>query len=134
MIARAAFILSLAIATAPRAAWAQEGAPSLPSVQDHVSHVLREHMRTCWQMPPDTPDSARLVVTVEFDLNEDGSLDGAPRVTSPRNYAFDRPMRRAVKRALRAVRTCAPYPFAHDPITVGHYDTWDELEITFRRP
>ena len=77
------------------------------------------------------PQSQRLVVTVAFELNEDGTLRGDPRVVSPRNYLFDPPYRTAIERALHAIRSCAPYPFSDDPILREHYDSWDELEMTF---
>lgn len=136
MIARAAFALFVfVLATAPLTATAQEiSSATQPRLEDHISRVLREHMMACWRMPVDTPDYARLTATVEFDLKQDGTLDGAPRVTSPRNYMFDRPMREAVEAAMRAVRICAPYPFANDPITADRYDAWDKLEMTFRAP
>lgn len=88
-------------------------------------------MRRCWQMPTDLPNPQRLQVTVAFELNPDGSLRGAPRVISPRNYVFDADMTVAAARALRAVRDCAPYPFPADEIVGQNYDTWDELELRF---
>lgn len=83
-------------------------------------------------MPTDLPEPERLVVTVAFELHEDGTLRGTPRVVSPSNYLFDPPVRTAVERALHAIGSCAPYPFADDPILREHYDHWDELEMTFR--
>jgi hypothetical protein len=41
-------------------------------------------------------------------------------------------MRVAVESALRAIRTCDPYPFADDPIVGEHYQLWREMEYTFR--
>jgi hypothetical protein len=82
-------------------------------------------------MPIDLPDPERLVVTVEFDLNRNGTLNGQPRVTNPRNYTFDPYMRVAAENALRAVRQCDPFPFADDPVLRDHYELWREPEVTF---
>jgi hypothetical protein len=102
--------------------------------EDRVRTILTQTMRRCWQAPTDLPDPQRLVVVVAFELNPDGTLRGAPRVTRPANYQLDSPMRTAVERALRAVRECAPYPFPNDDIVGQHYDIWDELEVQFRAP
>lgn len=105
-----------------------------PTVEERAAQIMAQHMRSCWQSPSDLPDPERLVVTLRFELNEDGTLRGPPRVVSPRNYAFDRHMRTAIERAVRAVRTCAPYPFAADPMLADRHDVWDEQELTFRAP
>jgi hypothetical protein len=83
-------------------------------------------------MPIDLPDPDRLVVVVEFDLNRNGTLNGQPRVTSPRNYSFDAPMRTAVDAAVRAVRACDPYPLPDDPVVGEHYEIWRNQVYTFR--
>lgn len=123
----------------------QEGAPSdrnqqsaglgtaeRASMEDRVRSLTRAHLTRCWRMPVDLPEPERLIVTLEFDLNRNGTLNGQPRVTSPRNYTFDPPMRTAVEAAVRAVRQCDPYPFPDDPAVGEHYDTWARLQFTFR--
>jgi hypothetical protein len=103
-------------------------------VEDRARALIRAHMRRCWRTPVDLPDPDRLVVVVEFDLNRNGTLNGQPRVTSPRagSYTFDRPMSTAVDNALRAVRSCDPYPLADDPVVGEHYDIWRTQVYTFR--
>ena len=64
-------------------------------------------------------------------LDRNGNVRGNPRVTSPRNYTFDPPMRVAVDNAVRAVRACDPYPFPTDPQLGDHYEIWNEIEFTF---
>lgn len=103
------------------------------SVDDRLRRITREHIRRCWRMPTE-PGSDRLVVTVQFELNEDGTLRGRPRVIEPQVFRFDRPMRRAVDQALSAVRRCSPYPFPADPVAAEHYERWREMEFTFRPP
>jgi hypothetical protein len=108
------------------------GTAEVASLQDRIRALTRAHFRRCWRMPSDLPDPERLVVTVEWELDRNGVLRGQPRVTSPRNYNFDPPMRTAAENALRAVRQCDPYPFPNDPIVGEHYDLWRSGDFTFR--
>lgn len=108
------------------------GTAERASMEDRVRALTRAHLTRCWRMPVDLPEPERLIVTLEFDLNRNGTLNGQPRVTSPRNYTFDPPMRTAVEAAVRAVRQCDPYPFPDDPAVGEHYDTWARLQFTFR--
>lgn len=117
--------------TEPPAAGESYGPPIDPMLEEHVVRVLQAEMRRCWRMPTDLPNPDRLVVTLLFELNQDGTLRGAPRIIHPRNYRSDADYRTAVERALRAVRRCAPYPFPEDPIVRDHYEAWREIEMTF---
>lgn len=108
------------------------GPPIDPVLAEHVATVLQAEMRRCWEMPVDLPNPDRLIVRIRFELNEDGTLRGEPRVTQPYNYSFDADYRIAAERAVRAVRTCAPYPFHEDPIVRDHYEAWRDIEMTFR--
>lgn len=108
------------------------GTEARVSMEDRVRSLTRAHLMRCWRMPIDLPEPERLVVTVEFDLNRNGTLNGQPRVTAPRNYTFDPSMRTAAEAAVRAVRQCDPYPFPDDPAVGEHFDTWARLEFTFR--
>jgi hypothetical protein len=108
------------------------GTAEVAALEDRARALARAHLRRCWRMPIDLPEPDRLVVTVEFDINRNGTLNGQPRVVSPRNYTFDPAMRTAVEAALRAVRVCDPYPFPDDPVVGEHYEIWRETEFTFR--
>jgi hypothetical protein len=108
------------------------GTGEVAALEDRARALARAHLRRCWRMPVDLPDPERLVVTVQFDINRNGTLNGQPRVTSPRNYTFDPAMRTAVEAAVRAVRVCDPYPFPDDPVVGEHYEIWRETEFTFR--
>lgn len=108
------------------------GTAERASLQDRVRSLAQAHFRRCWTPPIDLPDPERLVVTVQFDLNRNGTLRGEAIVISPRNYTFDPYMRVAVERALRAVRVCDPFPFADDPVVGEHYEIWRQTEFTFR--
>lgn len=94
------------------------------TVETRAAALVRAHMRRCWRRPVDLPDFERLQVTIEFELNRNGTLNGQPRVTRPTNYTFDAPMRAAVDAALRAVRQCDPYPLPDDPVVGEHYEVW----------
>jgi hypothetical protein len=133
--------MALALLTSP--ALAQEAPETTPAasistpdtaLEDHLRALSREYMRQCWRMPANEPQPERLVVTVRFELNEDGSLRGSPRVISPTSYRSDPSMRRAVRNAVRAVRRCAPFPYSQDPIASQHYEAWREIVMTFRPP
>lgn len=108
------------------------GTAEAVAIEDRARALIRAHMRRCWRMPIDLPDPDRLVVTVEFEINRNGTLSGQPRVTSPRNYSFDAPMRTAVDAAVRAVRACDPYPLPDDPVVGEHYEIWRTQVYTFR--
>lgn len=108
------------------------GTAEVVAIEDRARALIRAHMRRCWRMPIDLPDPDRLVVTVEFEINRNGTLSGQPRVTSPRNYSFDAPMRTAVDAAVRAVRACDPYPLPDDPVVGEHYEIWRTQVYTFR--
>ncbi len=108
------------------------GTAEVAALEDRARALARAHLRRCWRMPVDLPEPDRLVVTVEFELNRNGTLNGQPRVTNPRNTTFDPAMRAAVEAAVRAVRTCDPYPFPDDPVVGEHYDVWRQTEFTFR--
>lgn len=108
------------------------GTAEVVAIEDRARALIRAHMRRCWRMPIDLPDPDRLVVTVEFEINRNGTLNGQPRVTNPRNYTFDAPMRTAVEAAVRAVRACDPYPLPDDPVVGEHYEIWRTQVYTFR--
>jgi|GEM_PF-2118410 len=102
------------------------------SLQDRAAALIQRAMIRCWRMPVDLPDPERLVVTLQFHLNRNGTLSGQPDVVSPRNYQFDPPMGQAVATALRAVRSCDFSFLPADPQVGPHYEIWQENNYTFR--
>lgn len=111
---------------------AGRGTADTATLEARAAALVQAHLRRCWRMPADLPEPERLVVVVEFDLNRNGTLNGQPRVTSPRgNLTFDAPMRVAVDAAQRAVRACDPYPFPDDPIVGEHYEIWRNNSYRF---
>lgn len=110
---------------------AGQGTDERVRMADRVIALTQRHIQRCWRMPIDQPDPERLIVVLEFDLDRNGNLRGAPRVISPTNYTFDAPMRVAVQNAVMAVNTCDPYPFPTDPVVGEHYETWARLRFRF---
>jgi hypothetical protein len=94
--------------------------------------LMQRHMSRCWRMPTGAADPGRLIVTVEFNLKEDGTLDGEPRIVEPLNADGDAELQDAIEAVLSAVALCAPYPFPNDPVLGAQYQTWREVELTFR--
>jgi len=109
------------------------GTAEVASMEARIAALVQRHLQRCWRLPDDLPDPDRLIVVIEFQLNRNGTLNGQPQVTSPRNYSFDAPMNEAVNRAVRAVRQCDPYPLPDDPIVGEHFDIWREQIVTFQR-
>ncbi|MCF6326402.1 MAG: hypothetical protein L3J21_03805 [Devosiaceae bacterium] len=85
--------------------------------------ALVAQMRQCWRLLPgeiDSGESVRLMV----NLNRDGSVNGTPRVTSN----ITTPIQGSIARAAqRAVLGCGPYRLAAEK-----YETWKEIDVTFR--
>lgn len=110
------------------------GTREVAAIEDRLRAIARAHIvrNNCWRMPIDLPEPDRLVVTIRFRINRNGTLNGEPEVLSPRNTTYDPHMRRAVDEALRAIRRCDPYPFADDPSVAEHYQIWRDMEYTFR--
>jgi hypothetical protein len=110
------------------------GTAEVAALEDRLRAIARAHIarNACWRMPIDLPEPERLVVTVRFQVNRNGTLNGEPEIISPRNTTYDPAMRTAVESARRAIRLCDPFPFPDDPTVAEHYEIWREMEYTFR--
>lgn len=109
------------------------GTEERATIESRATALVNARLRTCWRSTDDLPEPERLLVTVAFQLNRNGSLNGQPNVVSPRNYTFDPIMNEAVNRAMRAVRVCDLSALADDPVVGPHYDIWRDQEVTFGR-
>jgi hypothetical protein len=111
------------------------GTEERTSLQARVDSIAQQELNRCWRTVADMQDPERLVVTVSFRLNRDGSLNGQPRVVSPLNTTFDPQMAEAVRRAVSAVRVCDQrrsfVRIAEDPIVGEHYELWRDNTIDF---
>ncbi|MEE2690648.1 MAG: hypothetical protein VX640_03800 [Pseudomonadota bacterium] len=85
----------------------------------------------CWSVSAlaGAPDANKLVVQLEFELNRDGTLIGAPRVANSMqiNLSGNRFWKVAEQTAIRAVVSCQPYDF----LSPDRYNTWREMELVF---
>ncbi|MEQ8178509.1 MAG: hypothetical protein RIC52_07360 [Amphiplicatus sp.] len=85
----------------------------------------------CWSVTAlaGAPDANKLVVQLQFELNRDGTLTGAPRVANSMqiNMSGNRFWKVAEQTAIRAVQSCQPYDF----LSPDRYNTWREMELYF---
>jgi colicin import membrane protein len=111
---------------------AGRGTADVAALQDLAGSLIKRAMVRCWRMPADLPDPERLIVTLRFRLNRNGTLSGQPDVVDPHGYQFDPPMQQAVNTALRAVRSCDFSFLPSDPRLGAHYEIWRENDYTFK--
>ena len=95
------------------------------SLLAEVSRQLKPH----WQSPVG-PDVELLATTLEWDLNPDGTLAGAPRFVGQTglNSTNRAQADRHREQAIRAIRLSAPF---HLP--PQFYAGWQRLRFTFNR-
>ena len=103
-----------------------------PTTRERAQQLVQQHMLTCWQAPEDLRHARWMMVTVEFSLNADGSLEGDPLVVSPVNYRRNRHTREAAARAIASIRQCSPFPLAADERLAQNHQVWRTMLLTFR--
>lgn len=104
--------------------------PSItPQVRSSLASEVARQLKPRWQAPSGL-DVDLLATTVEWDLNPDGTLSGAPRVTNQTgvNAANRSQADRHKEQALRAVRLAAPFR-----LPPQFYAGWQRLRFTFDR-
>ncbi|MEM9268073.1 MAG: hypothetical protein AAGA78_03930 [Pseudomonadota bacterium] len=72
-------------------------------------------------------NASDLIVTVEFDLNPDGTVAGSPRLVEPQSGAG---IDRAFAAASRAIRRCSIQNGGYD-LPSEKYARWQKARITF---
>lgn len=124
----------------------QQGAPSeTPIESDRVQRrvgagdrlaasekaKMQAAIYRCWQIGAISgmPEADRLIVTIEFELNRDGTLDGQPRVANAAqiNLSGNKFWKVAEQSAIRAVISCQPYDF----FPQDRYSEWREWRLDF---
>lgn len=97
----------------------QIGRSARASLQQAINRQLRPH----WDAPPGL-DAEQLVTVLAFRLNEDGSLNGAPRVVSQSGITdSNRPQAPLhAERAIRAVQRAAPFDLPDE-----YYNAWKNI-------
>ena len=86
--------------------------------------ALRQKLGGCWNIPAGVDDAATLKVSVRFQLDRSGQLEGRPQIVA--GGAASGPGRTAAESAVRAVQKCAPFNLPADK-----YDTWAEVVVNF---
>jgi colicin import membrane protein len=86
--------------------------------------ALRQKLGGCWSIPAGVDDASTLKVSVRFQLDRSGQLQGRPQVVA--GGAASGPGRTAAESAVRAVQKCAPFNLPADK-----YDTWAEVVVNF---
>jgi len=91
-------------------------------------------MQRCWPVGAlaGAPNAENLVVSLEFELNRDGTLKGQPRVANGMeiNLSGNRFWKVAEQNAVRALIACQPYDF----LSPDRYDVWREMKLNFIPP
>ncbi|MGB7418670.1 MAG: energy transducer TonB, partial [Erythrobacter sp.] len=108
--------------TAPAAKF---GAREQAALSSAITRQLRPH----WSAPQGV-DVEKLVTIVAWDLSQDGTLKGRPRVVSQRgiNAANRAQAQRHGELAIRAVQLAAPFNLPE-----AFYSRWQRLEWEFDR-
>ncbi|ODT29382.1 MAG: hypothetical protein ABS35_08595, partial [Kaistia sp. SCN 65-12] len=86
--------------------------------------ALRQKLGGCWSIPAGVDDAATLKVSVKFQLDRSGMLQGRPQVVA--GGAASGPGRTAAESAVRAVQKCAPFN-----LPAEKYNTWAEVVVNF---
>lgn len=84
--------------------------------------ALRDQLGGCWSIDAGIVDADNLLVSVTFSLDQNGRLEGQPRVSkSSGNPQFDRS-------AVRAIQKCNVEGLR---VPEGKYDAWREVIVNF---
>ncbi len=111
----------------PGGAAPSSAAPITGAVRNSLAGAVARQLKPRWHGPSGL-DVEKLATTVEWDLNPDGSLAGAPRVISQTGLTdANRPQAdRHKEQALKAVRTAARFD-----LPAQYYAAWKHLRFTF---
>lgn len=92
-----------------------------------INLALGSQIGNNWR-PPTGADAEKLVSVVQFDLNRDGSLAGAPRLIGQRGKTASNAPQQQLhgERAIRAVRVSAPFKLPPEL-----YDQWRTWRLDF---
>jgi outer membrane biosynthesis protein TonB len=116
------FLAGLGASTASeaKAPAAQMGPAEQASLQQAIARQLRPH----WK-PPSGADADQLVTILAFDLNQDGSLAGKPRVVSQSGIDASNKAQagRHAELAIRAVELAAPFD-----LPPQYYSAWKRIK------
>jgi len=98
-----------------------------PRVVSALRGAITRQLKPHW-IAPQGVDAEKLVTVLAWDLNEDGTLDGPPRVV--RQYGITATNRAQASRhaelAVRAVQLAAPFDLPD-----AYYDKWKRVQFDF---
>jgi len=86
--------------------------------------ALRGQVQRCWNIPAGAMDGDKLRVSVKFNLDRTGALEGTPEIISGGGGSGVE--RAAAEAARRAVARCSPYN-----LPAEKYETWAEVIVNF---
>jgi outer membrane biosynthesis protein TonB len=93
--------------------------------QDYINNVFRRAMQRCWNIDPGAKGAKDLVVNIKVTLAQDGSVTSVKLDDS--TFGKSDYWKVAAESAVRAVRSCSPYPeLAKIP-----YDKWRDALLVF---
>lgn len=101
-----------------------------PTIPLSVSEMdaIKGQVARCWRMPAGAANDYTLVVTLNIQLNADGSLIKVEPVMADRARAMGSPqLRMAMESAMRAVILCSPIK----NLPTDKYDTWKDFNMVF---
>ena len=85
---------------------------------------LQQKIRECWNPPVGVSEAQNLQVHVQIELDQSGSVSGAPQVVNRQSHPlFDV----AASSAVRAVLRCQPY----DRLPPEKYQSWHSIILNF---
>jgi hypothetical protein len=92
------------------------------TLPDKLLAAIAAQVSRCWSIPSGWNDPQQVSVTLRFQLNPQGALDGDPSIVrfpaTPMGVA-------AAKAAIKAVTGCGPYR-----LPAAQYDQWKDIQVT----
>jgi len=89
--------------------------------------AIHDQMEPCWIIPSGAKGAEKLIITLRFFLNPDGSLSKAPKILDTINKRNNPFYVTAAESARRAVLKCAPFK----NLPVEKYAIWREITLNF---
>ncbi len=96
-------------------------------LQSGLENVLRDQVKRCWVEPADLSDKQSLLVELQIELNENGTLMRQPKLIYPASEInVSSSLKVAIDNAKRATKQCAPYVLPPD-----RYAEWQNFTFRF---
>ncbi|MFO1090430.1 MAG: hypothetical protein U1E46_12725 [Hyphomicrobiales bacterium] len=96
-----------------------------PEMAQTMMEALRARISQCWSIPAGIRDGDQLLIKLQINFNQDGSLASAPALLNSSNHpAF----MAAVRAASAAIVGCAPYG---DILPADKYTQWRSIIVNF---